>query len=112
MVLTLEDAPAGLAHDLKIEGDYTPEQVGYHAYLMIDAGLVEGSKVTTLDCTSPQAVIAHLTWKGHEFAALARNETAWKKAMGIVQEQGGAVTIDIVKALLTQFVKAGLGLLV
>ena len=38
LVLALENEPTGYApENLNIEG-YTSEQVGYHAYLMIDAG--------------------------------------------------------------------------
>jgi len=51
MVLAVEDAPTGFApHPLKIAG-YTKEQVGYHAYLMVDHGLAKGPRVTTLAST-------------------------------------------------------------
>ena len=61
MVLAVEDAPTGFApHPLKIAG-YTEEQVGYHAYLMVDHGLAKGTRVTTLASTGPQWVLRHLT---------------------------------------------------
>ena len=112
MVLAVEDAPTGFApNPLKIEG-YTEEQVGYHAYLMVDHGLAEGTRVTALDSTSPLWVLRHLTSEGHDFAAAARDATTWKKAMSVVQEKGGAVSLDVIKALLSHLVKAGLGLVV
>jgi len=115
MLLAIEDAPTAFAPKqltIDVEDGVTQEQFGYHAYLLINAGLAEGATATNRGSTSPQARISNLTWDGHEFAAAARDETTWRKAMSIVQEKGGAVTLDVVKALLSQLAKAGLGLLV
>jgi Hypothetical protein (DUF2513) len=112
MALAVEDAPTGYAPDgLEIKG-YTDEQIAYHAHLMVQAGLATGVVTTHMGSTSPSAQITALTWDGHEFASMARDDTAWNKVKGIVQEKGGAVSLDIVKALLSQAIKAGLGLLV
>jgi hypothetical protein len=79
MVLAIEDAPTGFApRNLTVDG-YTPDQVGYHGYLMLDAGLAEGSKVSHMGSSSPEATLRNLTWAGHEFADAARDETRWKK---------------------------------
>ncbi len=49
MVLALEETPTGWAPDqLTFEG-YTWEQIGYHAYLMIQAGLAKGSEITNME---------------------------------------------------------------
>ena len=57
MVLAVEDAPSGYApRDLAIGSDYTSEQVGYHAYQLLDGGYAEGVKVTPLDAGSPGRV--------------------------------------------------------
>jgi Hypothetical protein (DUF2513) len=112
MVLAVADAPTGYAPDgLGIEG-YTDDQIGHHAYLMIQGGLATGIETTHVRSTSPIAQLTSLTWDGHDFAAMARDDTAWNKVKGVVQEKGGAVSLDVVKALLTQAVKAGLGLVV
>ena len=55
-------------------------------------------------------MLVNLTWEGHEFAEAARDETRWEKAMGIVTEKGGAITIDVLKNLLSSLMKAALGL--
>jgi hypothetical protein len=112
MVLTVEDAPDGYAPDLIPMEGYSDEQVAYHAWLIIQAGLATGPITTCSGNSGPTAQILNLTWDGHEFAAMARDDTAWNKTMGIVREKGGAVTLDVMKALLTQVVKAGLGLIV
>jgi uncharacterized protein DUF2513 len=109
-VLAVEDAPTGYVRDGLDVGGYTDEQIAYHAHLMIQAGLATGAFTTHLGSSSPSAQLTSLTWDGHEFAAMARDDTAWNKMMGIVQEKGGALTLDVAKALLSQLVKAGLGL--
>jgi len=112
MALAVEDAPTGYApDDLGIEG-YTDEQIAYHAHLMVQARLADGIDTTYLGSSGPSAQLTSLTWDGHEFAADARDETTWKKAITIVQEKGGAVSLDVIKALLSHLVKAGLGLVV
>lgn len=110
MVLAIEAAPSGWApNDLKFEG-YTDEQVGYHAYLLIDAGLAKGEDVSGFGSESPKGFINSLTWDGHEFADAARDGARWRKAMGIVQEKGGTVTIGVLTQLLVSLMKGALGL--
>jgi hypothetical protein len=110
MVLAIEAAPSGYApDDLKFDG-YTDAQVGYHAHLLIDAGLAKGEDVSELGSESPEGFISSLTWDGHEFADAARDETRWRKAMGVVQEKGGTVTIGALTQLLVSLMKSTLGL--
>jgi hypothetical protein len=110
MVLAIEDHPSGWApHDLSFEG-YTEVQVGYHAYLLIDAGLARGEDSSTMGSEAPEGFISSLTWKGHEFAAAARDDSLWMKAMGNVAEKGGHITLDILTQLLGSLMKGAFGL--
>ena len=109
MVLTAEEGPNGYAPDLQIEG-YTTEQLSYHAHLLIQARLATGPITTHINGTGPSAQITALTWAGHDFADKSRDEALWRKAMGIVQEKGGAVTVEILKDLLTKLARGNLGL--
>ncbi len=110
MVLAIEDAESGYApRNLDIDG-YSSEQIDYHAYLLVDAGLAEGERVDTMDSEGPEVLLSNLTWSGHEFAAVARDESRWKKAMGVVQEKGGSVTLSVLTQLLTAFMKDMLGM--
>ena len=109
MLLAVEEAPTGFAPDLKFEG-HTDAQVGYHAFLLIDAGLAQGADATTHGSEGPEAIILNLTWEGHEFAEAARDESRWRKAKSIVAEKGGGITLDVMKALLVSLTKAALGL--
>ena len=109
MLLGVEDAPTGFAPDLNF-GGFTDAQIGYHAYLLIDAGLAKGADITSHDSDGPNAIIQYLTWEGHEFADAARDESRWKKAKGMVAEKGGGITLDVMKALLISLMKTALGL--
>jgi hypothetical protein len=110
MILAIEDHPDGWAPEkLAFEG-YTEAQVGYHAYLLIDAGLAKGDDASTMGSTAPEGFITSLTWKGHEFAAAARDDTLWKKAMGMVAEKGGNITVDLLGQLLAGLMRGVFGL--
>ena len=110
LVLAAEASPTGyVKDDLEIEG-YTPEEIGYHVYLLADAGLAKGIDATTLGCTSPNWRILHLTSTGHDFADAARDEGTWRKATGLVKDKAGGVTLDVMKQVLISVIKNALGL--
>jgi len=110
MVLLIEERPHGRAtSDIEVDG-YTDEQIGYHAYLLVDSGLAVGCDVTTRGSFGPEYIISYLTSAGHDFADASRNETAWKKAKGIVREKAGSVTLEVMKQLLVSLLKQAIGL--
>jgi hypothetical protein len=109
IVLAVEDHPDGFMPRLDIEG-YSREQIGYHAYLLIDAGLAAGVSIGVSGDKSPQAMLRNLTWAGHEFAESARDDSRWKTAMGIVKDKGGAITADILGQLLGGLLKSTFGI--
>ena len=83
----------------EIEG-YTEEQIAYQSGLLNDANLITAIDVS--DTAGKAFRITGLTWEGHDFVEAARNETVWKKAIKIVKEKGGGVTLDIMNQLLTK----------
>jgi hypothetical protein len=110
IVLIVENAPTGWAPQrLEVEG-YTEAQIGYHAYLLVDAGLAKGHDTTTMGSDGPEAMITTLTWAGHEFADAARDESRWRKAMVAVQEKGGTVTLGVLTQLLVALMRSALGI--
>jgi hypothetical protein len=110
MMLTIEDSASGWAPpDLKFDG-YTEAQIGYHAYLLIDAGLAHGQDASHMGSEAPEGMITSLTWAGHEFAEAARNDVLWKKAMGEVADKGGTITFDVMKELLISLMRGMSGL--
>lgn len=110
IILAVEALPSGtMTESLEIDG-YTAEQIGYHSYLLVDAGLAKGLDATTLADTSPMWLILHLTSSGHDFADASRDESTWKKATALVKDKAGGATIEIVKDALVAVIKGALGL--
>jgi hypothetical protein len=109
LILAVEAVPTGYVQDeIEISG-YSKEQIGYHAYLLVDAGLANGIDVTTIADTSPKWIILHLTSAGHDFADAARDESIWHKATGVAKEKAGSVTLDVMKHILIQIINKTLG---
>lgn len=110
LVLAIEASPSGFAPgNLAFDG-HTQEEIGYHLYIMLEAGLIRGADVTTLGAKSPEAIATSLTWAGHEFADAARNEDLWAKAMEVTKEKAGSVTIELLMKILTSLASSALGL--
>jgi hypothetical protein len=66
ILMRLESSPSGWApNDLGIKS-FPPEQIGYHAHIMKQEGLIEGANMTHLGSAGPEAIPTSLTWKGHE----------------------------------------------
>ncbi len=90
ILLRIESSPSGWAvHPFGIAG-YTPEQVSYHAHIMMEDNLIEGVDVTTMMSKGPETLPRSLTWKGHEFLDLARDQKRWNQANAIIGKVGSA----------------------
>ncbi len=93
----------GEDHSGLLEG-YTGEQIGYHAYLLVDAGLARGADTSTRASVLPQCILTGLTWEGHEFIDAARDEQHWTKAKGAMSKAGG-FSVSVMKELLILYLK-------
>lgn len=100
ILLFVENAPSGFAPTIVLDG-YSGAEIGYHAHLLIEAGLARGVDVTNLGSTAPESLITNLTWAGHEFAELARDQSRWEQAMSLLRAEGRGVTFDELKRLLS-----------
>jgi hypothetical protein len=115
ILLALEAHEHGNApRELKIEG-YSEEQIGYHVYLMNEAGLLQAVDTTHrpvypphMQGLSPQAVPVCLTWEGHEFLEAAREPSRWQAALQIAKEKGAALTFEILKTILVDLSRRAL----
>jgi hypothetical protein len=92
---------------LPVDG-YTEEQVLYHAYIMKQAGLLEGSACRTLN--TPGVKPSNLTWDGHDFADAARNDAMWNQAKSKIAATVGTVAISVLIDYLKQLAKEKLGI--
>lgn len=93
----------------EIEG-YTEEQVGYHAYIMAQGGLIEVADVTPLDQAKQWALPLSLTWDGHEFLDAANDDTLWAKAKEHVIGPAGTAGFGLLLEWLKAEARAKLGL--
>lgn len=78
----------------QIEG-YSEEEIGYHLYLMGQAGLVSVGDTTTLGSKSPRAYIESMTWFGHEFLDASNDEKIWKKAKENLLKPAATVSFEV-----------------
>ena len=90
ILLRIESSPSGWASGNFGINSFSPEEIGYHAHIMMQEGLIEGVDVTNTESAGPEAIPTSLTWKGHEFLDLARDQERWHQAKAIVAKVGGA----------------------
>jgi hypothetical protein len=90
ILMRMEANPSGWApQDFGIRS-FSSQEIGYHAHIMMQEGLIEGSDVTGSTSAGPEAVPTSLTWKGHEFLDLARDQERWNQAKAIIAKVGSA----------------------
>jgi hypothetical protein len=107
ILVKIENSPSGWApRNFGIEG-FPPEQVGYHAHIMMQEGMIEGLDTTHLGSEGPEAVPRSLTWKGHEFLDLARDPERWNQAKAVIARIGSA-PISVWMKVLTDLTLKGI----
>ena len=105
----VENSPTGWApSDMVVEG-YDRVEVGYHALLAIEAGLVHGDDITSSGSGGPAGLITRLSWEGHEFLEASRDPNTWERAKQIAKKAGG-VTLPLLTQILTKLLAGQLGL--
>ena len=106
ILVRLESSSGGWApRDLGIHS-FSPEEIGYHAHIMMQEGLIEGVDATTGHSSGPEAAPTNLTWKGHEFLDLARDQDRWNRAKAIIAKVSGA-PISVWMKVLTDLMLQG-----
>lgn len=90
--------------EIALDG-YTREQIGYHAHIMAQAGLIKAADATAWGDAVPQAMPMSLTWSGHDFLDAARVESRWQKALEIAKKLGGSVTLQVMLNILTKLMQ-------
>ncbi len=91
----IEDLPPGASVGGFEYDDIDGDTIAAHAVLLLDAGLIQG---TTLPIMSgrPKIRITGLTWAGHDFLAVAKNDTIWDKAKKSVLAPAAGATWTVV----------------
>lgn len=107
ILMRIEGSASGwVPHNFGIEG-FPADQVSYHAHIMMQEGLVEGSDVTHMGSSEPEVIPSSLTWKGHEFLDLARDPERWTRAKALIAKVGGA-PISVWMKVLTDLTLTGM----
>jgi Hypothetical protein (DUF2513) len=89
---------------------WSREEVYEHILLLKDGNLIETEIPPRNYGSLPSIIIKRLTMEGHDFIGQAKDETIWKKAIAVINEKGGNVSIAVMTQLLTSLVKQHLGL--
>jgi hypothetical protein len=110
IALAVEERPTALGGEELEVPDYSKEEVGYHVNLMMEAGLLHGTDITSTADTVPRALPSRLTWEGHEFADAARDRGRWQKAKELAAEKAGTVSVSVLVELLKKLMSDSLGL--
>lgn len=110
ILLWVEGRPEGRNVGWKINIDgYSDEEIGYHVYLMNQAGLLIATDATFQESLSPYWIPNALTWDGHDFLASIKDDTVWKKAKEHVILPMAGVAFSVLKEWLAQEAKHYLG---
>jgi len=78
---------------------YAGDSITEHMRLLNEASLVEGISAYSVEHRL-KWVELRLTWSGHDFLDVARNENLWNETMAEVRKQTGTVSFDVLKGLL------------
>ncbi len=80
--------------------DYTPDMISYHVNLLHDSGLIQATenKLTCFDEWND----VRLTWTGHEFLELIRDEKVWKTTLDTVKKTTGGDSFELIQYHLLQ----------
>lgn len=92
-----------------LEG-YSEEEIGYHVYLMSQAGLVNAADTTSMGDESPNAILLGISWLGHEFLDAAKDDTIWSKAKNTILKPTAGVAFDVLLEWLKAEAKKKIGL--
>lgn len=90
ILMTLNEHQNGFAPGRLTVDGYSNEKIGYHCYLLGEAGLIEAIDNTEIGSPSPTAIAQRLTWHGHEFIENAQNENVWSQTKKAVSKMGDA----------------------
>ena len=90
--------------NIHVEG-YDFYDVSYHILILKEAGLIEAYSDSGMQGKEVWRA-KRLTWAGHEFLEVSRDDTRWKKAKEEVTGKVGGMVVEIFKQILLASAKA------
>ena len=109
ILIEVESWPTTLAPQHVVIEGYTQEQVGHHAWLLAEEGLIEGEDATGMGQTVDSYMPRCLTFRGHDFLEHARDDTRWTRAKDEIVKHRGAMTIQVIKMVLERLMRGDIG---
>ena len=109
ILIDVEQCSDWAGGDLPEFDKWSQAEVGYHVKIMIEVGLLDGCEQTGDGDVGYNFGGIELTWTGHEFLAMARDNTAWKKAKAKMGK-ASVFGFSILQALLIDYAKKSVGL--
>lgn len=93
ILLQIESQPRGFIEDpLSLKG-YSHEEIVDHLVLMMDNGLIDGSKTHVSGQRTPVVSVDGMTLAGYEFLDACRDERLWVKIKETITRTGRDVTL-------------------
>jgi hypothetical protein len=83
----------------------TPKEIAYHVSLLEDAGLVAQEIYQNIFLNDSFLDGIRITWAGHEFLDASRSMSLWETAKKLTLEKTGALSFEVIKAVLVQLGK-------
>ncbi len=107
LLLYLEAKPDDrVKRSIEIEG-YDPALINYHLVLLANARLIdfEASRSTSNPDRLIEVFPTRLTWEGHEFLDAARDQTVWDRVKTDIGDRFTRIPLEVLKALLVDYIK-------
>lgn len=84
------------------------DELVYHLSLVYDAGFINA--LTSGGLKGGHIAPLSLTWSGHEYLEVIRDNAIWSKTKKTIKEKGGALSFELIKSVAMQYAKSKLGL--
>lgn len=111
ILMRIEELTPGSVQEAQLLTDeWDADTISYHAALMIEAGLLEGTPIETFGSHYARVIITGITWEGHDFLEAIRDESVWNKTKSKVVETAGTVSLEVLKAVAVSVARSMLGL--
>jgi hypothetical protein len=111
ILLWMESLPEGSAANQEPEiPERTEEEIGFHAHLMEQAGLITAADIGGAFAMTPLAMPLSITWKGYEFLDASRDSGLWEKAKKNVIGPAAGVSFTVLLEWLKMEAKQRLGI--
>ncbi len=111
ILLKLEEIHAGpnsaiTDSDLTIP-NYDNTTIAYHIEILIQAKLLSGDFSYLVGGEVSYAIYG-ITWEGHEFLDLSRNDGTWQRAQEWFVKQGESMSMKLIPSVLSKFITMNL----